>query len=42
MTVKTAFNIVAAACETLKAVTRLIDLMPGNEEHQIDKDFQVA
>ncbi len=30
-TVKTAFTIVATACRTLEAATRLIDLMPGNE-----------
>jgi hypothetical protein len=30
-TVKLAFTIVAAACKTLEAATRLIDLMPGNE-----------
>jgi hypothetical protein len=33
-TVKMAFTIVAAACKTLEAATRLIDLLPGNEKYE--------
>jgi hypothetical protein len=36
-TVKMAFYTVAAACNTLQAATRLIDLMPGNERFRIDR-----
>jgi hypothetical protein len=39
-TVKMAFSIVAAACKTLEAATRLIDLMPGNERYEIDQDVR--
>lgn len=36
--VKMAFRTVAAACETLEAATRLIDVMPGNERYQTGRD----
>lgn len=38
-TVKTAFATVAVACKTLAAATCLIDLMPGNEKYQTDRDI---
>jgi hypothetical protein len=39
-TVKMAFTTVAAACKTLEAATRLIDLMPGNEEYETHQDIR--
>ncbi len=38
-TVKIAFTTVAVVCRTLAAATRLIDLMPGNERYQSDRDI---
>jgi hypothetical protein len=38
-TVEIAFATLAVACKTLSAATRLIDLMPGNEKYQTDRDI---
>jgi hypothetical protein len=37
--VKVAFRALAAACKTLEAATRLIDLMPGNERFETHRDI---
>ena len=37
--VKMAFTTIAVVCETMQAATRLIDLMPGNERFQTDRDI---
>jgi len=37
--VKMAFRTLAAACKTLEAATRLIDLMPGNERYETHPDI---
>lgn len=38
--VKMSFTTVAAVYETVEAATRSIDLMPGNEKYQTERDFQ--